>query len=149
MLVLVVEDNPVNGAALTDSLCRRGYTSEWASNVDAALSKLLVFPADAAIVDLGLPGRFDGIYLLQEMRKQGIPTIVMTAAADEDPILSKVPSGVPLVRKPADLPEIIQVLDSLGIRPLHLYADRVEKLTTSSRKPKATSDNPPSGRSQG
>ncbi len=80
MRLLIVEDDPLLGDALSTGLRQSGYAVDWfrdGSQADAALS---VAPYDVVVLDLGLPGA-DGLEWLRRWRSAGrtIPVLILTA----------------------------------------------------------------------
>ena len=80
MRLLLVEDDPVLGPRLRQDLRRAGYAVDLVDNGIDAQFQGEEEPYDAAILDLGLPGR-PGLKVLQNWRKAGsrLPVIVLTA----------------------------------------------------------------------
>ena len=80
MRILIIEDEPQLQAQLRESLeaqgfvvdsCGDGIDGEWMARE---------FPLDAAIIDLGLPGK-DGIEVIESLRQAGrdYPVLILTA----------------------------------------------------------------------
>lgn len=80
MRILLVEDDPMIGEAVRDSLVKTACAVDWVKDGNLALSTLAVQHYDAVLLDLGLPGK-DGMALLQQIRSKGsdIPLIILTA----------------------------------------------------------------------
>jgi two-component system OmpR family response regulator/two-component system copper resistance phosphate regulon response regulator CusR len=85
MHILVVEDDPVVGRALTQGFVEAGHTCDLASTGPAGASKALTQTADVIVLDLMLPGR-SGLEVLQELRTRGVktPVIALTALGSVD-----------------------------------------------------------------
>jgi two-component system OmpR family response regulator len=81
MRLLLVEDDPMVGAAAADCLRAEGYAIDWARDGQQAAS-LLDAPGvyDLVLLDLGLPKR-DGLSLLRDLRarRHRVPVLVATA----------------------------------------------------------------------
>lgn len=112
--VLVVDDDPIQGPVLAEHLRRRGWESDWAADGWAVGPRLLAFQPDVLVLDLVMPGMC-GLDVLQKLRADprwaSLPVLVLTAAADED--LKELPMGMPVLRKPVDLDEVVAALDQL------------------------------------
>lgn len=107
MRILLVEDNTVIGAGLAEYLRHAGHVVEWCMDAPCALKKADVIAFDAMVLDLILPGD-NSLVVLQQLK---LPTVVFTAAAEED--LARVPAGVKVVRKPAEAAEVLRALEAL------------------------------------
>ena len=83
--VLMVDDNPLNLAELSDLLEEAGLTVICAENGETALELALANPPDLILLDVLMPG-MDGFALCQQFKKlpqtQPIPVLFMTALAD-------------------------------------------------------------------
>jgi DNA-binding response OmpR family regulator len=81
MRILLVEDDPMIGAAVTDGLRGAGYAVDWTHDGDAGSRALAAgTPYALLVLDIGLPGR-DGLALLRGLRSHGsaLPVLLMTA----------------------------------------------------------------------
>ncbi len=80
MRLLLVEDDPQLAEQLRGELRRAGYAVDWADNGIDGEFQGSEEPYDAAILDLGLPGR-PGLEVLRNWRAAGsrLPVIVLTA----------------------------------------------------------------------
>src|ERR1700682_3630383 len=78
-VVLIVDDDPAERAALGQTLSSLGYIVENAADGEEALAKLEAMPIAAIVTDLMMP-RMDGFELLRNLRDAGesIPAIVLT-----------------------------------------------------------------------
>jgi len=80
MRLLILEDDPQLGDALTTGLRQLGHAVDWfasGAQADAAIDSA---PYDAAVLDLGLPGT-DGMVWLRRWRERGsvLPVLILTA----------------------------------------------------------------------
>lgn len=83
MRVLIVEDEYKIANALKRGLMAEGYAVDLAYNGDDGLASALHDPSDIIILDRMLPGGFDGIAIVREMRRNSIRTpILMLTAKD-------------------------------------------------------------------
>ena len=80
MRLLIVEDDPQLGEALSAALRGQGHAVDWFRDGAAADVALGSAPYDAMLLDLGLPGA-DGLTWLQRWRARGVslPVLVLTA----------------------------------------------------------------------
>jgi two-component system, OmpR family, response regulator QseB len=80
MKILLVEDDRMIGWSLRRGLTDEGFVVDWLDDGDAAAVICAEQSYDAAILDLGLPGR-DGLKVLAELRHQGnsLPVVILTA----------------------------------------------------------------------
>jgi DNA-binding response OmpR family regulator len=82
--VVVVEDD-LNIAQLVELyLTDAGFRVHLAGDADAGLEAVRARAADLAVVDIGLPGRVDGLELCRRLRAGGpVGIVLLTARADE------------------------------------------------------------------
>jgi len=81
MRILVVEDEYKLAHALQKGLTLEGYAVDVTYNGDDGLANALNDPYDVIILDRMLPGGYDGIAIVREMRKEKIqiPVLMLTA----------------------------------------------------------------------
>jgi signal transduction histidine kinase len=86
--ILIVEDERITSNHLGRLLKRRGYEiAGIASNGNEALDQLKHDRPDLMLVDIGLPGTYDGIQVAQRAREDyEIPVVFLTAFSDPDTI---------------------------------------------------------------
>jgi two-component system OmpR family response regulator len=80
MRVLLVEDDPMIGAAAQASLKDASYAADWVRDGQAALASLTAQHYDIVLLDLGLPGR-SGLDVLRTLRgaNNPVPVLIITA----------------------------------------------------------------------
>ncbi|NOU00723.1 MAG: response regulator transcription factor [Gallionella sp.] len=80
MRILLVEDDPMIGAALCVALRDAAYAVDWVQDGEAAIRVLSNQEHQAVLLDLGLP-KLDGLAVLKKIRSNGstLPVIIMTA----------------------------------------------------------------------
>lgn len=80
MRVLLVEDDPMIGEAITTALKDAAYAVDWVRDGETASQILETAEQQAVLLDLGLPGR-DGMEVLRRLRRAGrpVPVIIITA----------------------------------------------------------------------
>ncbi len=103
--ILLVEDDESIAVSLTDGLRDAGFTVTHAATGAAALS---ADPADAVLLDLGLPD-MDGRDVCRVLRNRGnVPIIMLTARGDEfDRVLGLELGADDYVTKPFSLRELV------------------------------------------
>ena len=80
MRLLLVEDDPMIGAAVHNGLRQQGHSVDWVRDGRAAELALADNLHELVLLDLGLPGK-SGLELLAGLRKKGLtlPVLVITA----------------------------------------------------------------------
>ena len=80
MRILVIEDEPELRRQLDEALQRQGFVTDLAGDGIEGEWMAREFPVDAAIIDLGLPGK-SGIEVIESLRKHGrdYPVLILTA----------------------------------------------------------------------
>ncbi|MDB4966152.1 MAG: transcriptional regulator [Myxococcales bacterium] len=106
-LVVVVEDEDEIRETLKDVFEDEGYAVAVARDGGEALTLLAQIRPHVVVLDMNLPViNGDAVYamLRTDPRLVGVPVVVSTT----DP--SRAPAGVPLVRKPANLKHLLDVV---------------------------------------
>jgi two-component system response regulator QseB len=110
MRILLVEDDPMIGAAVADGLRSAGYAVDWVQDGHAGSRALAAdTPYALLVLDIGLPGR-DGLSLLRELRGRGgsLPVLLMTARdAVSDRVAGLDAGADDYLVKPFDLDELL------------------------------------------
>ena len=80
MRVLLVEDDPMLGQAVSQALRDASYAVDWLQDGRSASTALSHHHFETVLLDLGLPGR-DGLDVLRDLRAQGdtTPVLIITA----------------------------------------------------------------------
>jgi DNA-binding response OmpR family regulator len=107
-LILVIEDDPAQRAALVASLTARGHGVEVADSGAAALEAVKLVSPDVVLLDLGLPD-IDGLELCRHLLLQvDCPVIAVTADAVEDRVVDALELGASdYVLKPYRVNELL------------------------------------------
>jgi two-component system OmpR family response regulator len=115
MRVLLVEDDPMIGAAVSTALKDAAYAVDWVRDGGAADLVLAHGEHQVVLLDLGLPGK-DGFDVLRRMRKGGnaAPVIILTA---RDSVADRI-QGLDLgaddyILKPFDVNELLARLRAI------------------------------------
>ncbi|HUY83886.1 MAG TPA: response regulator [Steroidobacteraceae bacterium] len=80
MRILLVEDDPMLGAATQQALRDAAHAVDWVRDGSAALASAASVAYEALLLDLGLPRR-DGLDVLEALRRSGndLPVLIVTA----------------------------------------------------------------------
>jgi two-component system, OmpR family, KDP operon response regulator KdpE len=107
-VILLVEDEPDQRAAITRALAALGHRVVEASTGAAALEMAAVLRPDVVLLDLGLPD-VDGLVLCRHLRVQvSCPLVVVTADALEDRIVEVLDLGADdYVLKPFSMNQLL------------------------------------------
>ena len=109
MRVLLVEDDPMIGAAIQGALKDASYAADWVRDGETALTTLGCQHYDLVLLDLGLPGK-DGLEVLASLRAQDnpIPLAILTARDGLDDRLRGLDGGADdYVTKPFQMAELL------------------------------------------
>ena len=80
MRAIVIEDDIDIQQQIVERLKSEGFAVDSADNGDEGLYLVQEYPADVAIIDLGLP-KMSGLEVINQIRDQGnnIPILILTA----------------------------------------------------------------------
>ena len=109
MRILLVEDDPMIGEALSVALKDAAYALDWVTDGVAADAALRNGEHQAILLDLGLPRR-DGLEVLRQLRQSGshVPVIVITARDGIDERIKGLDFGADdYLVKPFDVNELL------------------------------------------
>jgi two-component system OmpR family response regulator len=109
MRILLVEDDPMIGEAVSIALKDAAYAVDWVEDGATAVSTLEHGEHQAVLLDLGLPKR-DGLAVLRRLRDTGnrIPVIVITARDGVDDRILGLDAGADdYLVKPFDVNELL------------------------------------------
>ena len=107
--VLIVEDDPMIGETLRDSLRGQGYRVRLVSSGSQAIHSIAAGEVDLALVDLGLPD-LDGVELTRRLREAqpGAVIVILTARRDEIDVVVGLEAGADdYLMKPFRLAELL------------------------------------------
>ena len=111
-VILFVEDDAVSRRSIAHFLRLSGYEIHEAENGEAALSLLATMQFDAVISDLNLPGKLNGIDILDALKAtdRNTEAILITGRGSEE-IKNKANSlGADYLEKPVQLRELESTL---------------------------------------
>ena len=126
MRVLLIEDDRMVGAAVTQALRDAAYAIDWVTDGKAAVDAVEAETYDLALLDLGLP-LVDGLTLLRHFRKsyRDLPVIIVTARDGVDDRLDGLDLGADeYLTKPFEVRELLARMRAIlrrqgsGISPI-------------------------------
>jgi two-component system response regulator QseB len=109
MRVLLVEDDPMIGRAVSAGLHDAGYAVDWVKDGEGAETAVGTGVYDLALLDLGLPRR-DGLEILKGVRRKGgkLPILIITARDSVADRICGLDAGADdYLVKPFDLDELL------------------------------------------
>lgn len=109
MRILIVEDDPYMGQALTLALTKQNYAVDVVPDGETAWDCINTYPYDLMVLDVLLP-KLDGISLCQRIRqaKRGTPVLLLTGqGAGSDKVLGLNAGADDYVVKPFDIEELL------------------------------------------
>ena len=111
--ILIIEDESQIRRLVAVALQRGGFEPVEAATAATALDCLAARPADAALIDLGLPDR-DGLELVAMLRRRGDIAIIVLSARDgiDDKVAALDLGADDYVTKPFDTDELLARLRS-------------------------------------
>ncbi len=113
--VMVVEDDSVTCALLSDGLRQNGHLVLAADSAESALASIATLGLpDVAVVDVGLPGR-DGLALLDVLRAQRgtQPVGVVVISAGPPPPAHRVTAADRFLAKPVSAESLLAAVDDV------------------------------------
>ncbi len=109
MRVLLIEDDPMIGAAAQAALKDASCAADWVKTGPAGLSALAAQHYDLVLLDLGLPGK-DGLDVLRTVRAKNnpVPVLVITARDGVDDRIAGLDAGADdYILKPFEMNELL------------------------------------------
>ena len=112
--VLVVEDNPLARLSLTIFLRTRGYAVYEANDGENAVTLLSSMPFDFVISDLHLPGKLNGIDILDltKTSPRKMDAILISAYGSEEAKEKAAALGAVYMDKPIELKEVARIIEA-------------------------------------
>jgi two-component system OmpR family response regulator len=114
--VLLVEDNERVSRFVVKGLQEAGHTADHADNGREGLFLAASEPYDVIIMDRMLPGKIDGLAIIEALRKSGnrTPILILSALSDVDERIKGLKSGGDdYLTKPFAFGELLARLDAL------------------------------------
>ncbi|MGO2959608.1 MAG: response regulator transcription factor [Acetobacter sp.] len=127
MRILVIEDEPLLGAAVQERVQHAGHTVDWFTTLEDARAALAAVQYECLVLDLGLPDG-SGRTLLREIRQTSSPlSILITTAEDQisDRIAGLSDGADDYLAKPYDLDELVARIAAVGRRYRPLIDNRL------------------------
>jgi two-component system, OmpR family, response regulator len=118
MRVLLIEDDRMVGAAVTQALRDAAYAVDWVTDGKAAVDAVEAETYDLALLDLGLP-LADGLTLLRHFRKsyRDLPVIIATARDGVDDRVDGLDLGADdYLTKPFEVRELLARMRAILMR---------------------------------
>jgi DNA-binding response OmpR family regulator len=118
MRVLVVEDEPLVGDVLHDSLTHLGHQPSVVPTAEDALARLADERPDVILLDVRLPGMSASDFLqLRPIREFGVPIVALSGVASDAEIRDCLRHGaLDFMPKPVSIARLHQVLTYAGAR---------------------------------
>lgn len=109
--VLIVDDDPIMRETMQGLLSQEGHTFVFAKNGEQAIAVAIETLPDVILLDVMMPGEFDGFKVCQQMRTDplltDIPIIIVTALNDRDSLIRAIEAGADdFISKPFDRVEL-------------------------------------------
>jgi CheY-like chemotaxis protein len=122
MRILVVEDQDSIRRMIEALVAARGYDVRAASSGAKALDMVSVEPPDLVLLDLTMPGQFDGFEVCRRLRSEpttrAIPIIVITALDDDGARTRATEAGATaFYTKPFSPIALLKEIERLGVNP--------------------------------
>lgn len=119
--VLIVEDDETMLVALRRMFERWGFTVQAVADGEQAIRMLLESQStfDAIVSDFRLPGAWDGLRLIEELRRlegRRIPAILLSGEFRVEALRCDAPSDVEILGKPPDVGRLRELLASFARR---------------------------------
>jgi two-component system, cell cycle response regulator DivK len=117
VMILIVEDNPMNRDVLGRRLERRGFEVRFAEDGPSGIEAATVVMPDLILMDIGL-GEMDGCEATRRIKAtrktEAIPIIALTASAFESDRKNALAAGCSdFDTKPVDLARLLGKMDAL------------------------------------
>jgi two-component system response regulator PhoP len=125
MRLLLIEDDAALRLGLARQLEADGYRVDQAKDGEDGLFQAREYPADLAIVDLGLP-KLNGLTVVQRLRSDGrtMPILILTArGAWQDKVVGLEAGADDYLVKPFEYPELAARVKALLRRSLKAASD--------------------------
>ncbi len=128
MRVVVIEDEPALLAQLARRMREEGWRVDTSRDGHDGLYQLLEYPADLAVVDLGLPG-LSGLEVIRQLRAQQrrVPVLILTARGQWQEKVEGLEAGADdYLVKPFHIEELMARLKALARRAAGAVSARLD-----------------------
>ncbi|MDF1878912.1 response regulator transcription factor [Sulfurimonas sp. SAG-AH-194-C20] len=130
MKILLLEDELMLQESIEEFLISKGYSVDSFDNSDDAFDAIFSKNYDLLLLDVNVPGEWDGFALRKELAKEekDIPTIFVTSMSSADAMLRGYATGCcDYIKKPFDLIELLlRVQHALKANCFHTESDLIE-----------------------
>ncbi|OOZ40457.1 DNA-binding response regulator [Solemya pervernicosa gill symbiont] len=133
MRLLVIEDEAALLAQVCERLEAEGYSVDRASDGNDGLYQASEYPADLAVVDLGLPG-ISGLDIIRKLRESGskLPILILTARGRWEEKVTGLEAGADdYLVKPFQMEELLARIRALLRRAAGSASNQLELGTLS------------------
>jgi CheY-like chemotaxis protein len=115
LVILVIEDEPMTRAVVSDFIANAGFVALQAANADTAI-EILESRDDirAIFTDINMPGSMDGLKLAHAVRDRWPPIHIIITSAIPRIAKGDMPDGCLFFQKPYNPRHIVGVLSSLA-----------------------------------
>jgi len=123
MRILIIEDEHKIAQALKKALVQENYAVDVSYDGDDGYAMATTEPYDLAIIDRMIPGKYDGLAIVKEMRKEKIhtPVIILTAKGTISDRTTGLDAGADdYLVKPFALEELLARVRALLRRPVEV-----------------------------
>jgi len=128
--ILLLEDEIVLQESIEEFLVAKGYSVDSFDNSDDAFDAIFSKHYDLLLLDVNVPGEFDGFALRKELADEdkNIPTIFVTSMSSADAMLRGYATGCcDYIKKPFDLIELLlRVQHALKANCFNTESDTIE-----------------------
>ncbi|HUA56032.1 MAG TPA: response regulator [Candidatus Sulfotelmatobacter sp.] len=107
--IALIEDEPLLRMALATAVGDAGYEVTAAASGVEGLALLRERAVDLAIVDLGLPGRLDGLAMVREARRDN-PSLRVILTSGMPPRDAELPAADAFLLKPYRVGELLEAI---------------------------------------
>jgi DNA-binding response OmpR family regulator len=120
MRILIVEDSDSIRSMIRTLMTARGHDVEAVSTGAKGIYAALARKPDVVLLDLHLPGTFDGLYVCRRLREalptRAVPIIIISAMADDATKAKAMEAGATAYyTKPFSPTALLKELESLGV----------------------------------
>ncbi len=130
MKILLLEDELILQESIEEFLVAKKYSVDSFSNSDDAFDAIFSKHYDLLLLDVNIPGEWDGFALRKELSKENlnIPTIFVTSMSSADAMLQGYATGCcDYIKKPFDLVELLlRVQHALKVNCFGTEANTIE-----------------------